>query len=97
MAISNKERIESIAEISKIIDSYGIILSFQRFSDIALGVIIEIDEIKVPQLFQALSRLLKIDGFNPTLIYGTKDCSILLNITFTKGTGDLEIEVPANE
>ena len=37
---------------------------------------------------------MSIEGVNNNLTASKKDCLVLINITFTKGTGDLTIEVP---
>lgn len=94
-AISNDQRIKSISEISGIIDQYGIILNFQRFSDISLGLMIEMEERKVNQLYDQLKNVILIEGFDSWPTDSTMDCMVLINITFLKGTGDLKIEVPA--
>lgn len=94
-AISTDDRIKSISETSSIVDKFGIILNFFRSSDLSMGISIEIEEGKVNDLYINLKRILLIEGFDNNAEDSTKDCNILLNITFTKGTGDLEIEVPS--
>jgi hypothetical protein len=94
-AICNDERIQSISEISEIIDKYGIILTFKKFSDFSLGITVEIEECKVNNLYDQLKRKVFIEGFNNDAIDSAIDCNVLINVTFVKGTGDLEIEVPA--
>ena len=44
--ISKDERIKSISEITTIVDRYAAIINFQRFSDISLSLVIEIEEYK---------------------------------------------------
>ncbi len=93
-AICFDERNKSISKISSIIDKYAIIINFQRFSDVSIGLTIEIDEDKIRVLYAQLQNILKIEGYeSPETI--VKDSYISLNIIFTKGSGDLEIEVPA--
>ncbi len=65
------------------------------FSDIAISMIIEIEEFKVDSLFDELTSYMKMNEFEYISTDSKKECIILLNVTFTKGTGDLRIEVPA--
>lgn len=94
-AISNVERRKSISEISTIIGKYGFILAFQRFSDISMGITIEIEEGKVNSLYNNLKNIITIKDFENNITPSIMDCQVLIDITFTKGTGVLEIEVPA--
>ena len=93
-AICNKERLISISEIGAIIDKHGIILNFQRFSDISISFIIETDDDKAINLYNSLSEKVKIKESANDLINITSGCIILLDVVFTNSTGDLEIEVP---
>jgi hypothetical protein len=64
--ICSRERNEAISAISTIINRHGCFTDFKLFSDVSLGMVIEVEE-----------RI------------------VLLNVTFTRGTGNLEREVPA--
>jgi len=92
--ISKDERIKSISEITTIVDRFATIINFQRFSDISLSLVIEIEEYKINNLFIGLAEVMFIEGFDHTLSDSNAECIILFNITFTKGTGDLKYEVP---
>ena len=93
--ISKDERIKSISEITTIVDIYAAIINFQRFSDISLSLVIEIEEYKLNDLYKRLAEVMFIEGFDQTLSDSIAECIILFNITFTKSTGDMKYEVPA--
>jgi hypothetical protein len=93
--ISKDERIKSISEITAIVDSYAAIINFQRFSDISLSLVIEIEEYKINELYKKLEEVMFIEGFDNALSNSTAECIILFNITFTKSTGDVKYVVPA--
>jgi hypothetical protein len=92
--ISKDERIKSISEITTIIDKYAAIINFQRFSDISLSLVIEIEENKLNDLYKRLEEVMFIKGLDIAMSDSTTECIILFNITFTKGTGDMKYEVP---
>ncbi len=91
----DKERIIGISDIEKSINKYGFIIDFKMFSDISISMIIEIEEFKVDALFDELTSYMKMNEFKNISTDSKKDCLLLLNVTFTKGTGDLRIEIPA--
>lgn len=94
-AYCNKDRNQAIFELEKIINNHGFITSFNRFSDIAISLIIEIEQRKINALYNdlvnfcSISEICNIDSDSET------ECIILLNLTFTKATGDFVIEIPA--
>jgi hypothetical protein len=92
--ISIDERTKAISEITILVDKYAAISNFQRFSDISLSLVLEIEECKINDLYVDLDKIMIIDGFNPNITDSTADCIILFSITFSKSTGDLTIEVP---
>jgi hypothetical protein len=93
-AISHEERIQAISDITRIVDRHAIVLNFQRFSDIAMSFLLEVEECKLKMLQVDLQSILSLD-IGETLFKETNsDCLVFLNITFAKGTGDLQIEIP---
>jgi hypothetical protein len=94
-AISTAERMKSISEISAVIFNYGTILIFQRYSDLSMGITVEIEECKVNKLYDHLKSIIFLKDFKNEETVSTRDCHVLINVTFTQGSGDLEIEVPA--
>jgi len=92
--ISNDERIKAIDEITHIVNDYATILNFQRFSDISLNLVLEIEECKLNDLYASLTNILSIEDYAAKTSEKQTDCLLLINITFMKSTGDLEIDVP---
>ena len=92
--ISNDERIKAISELTDIVGKFAIILNFQKTSDISLSLALEIEECKLSDLYFRIKRIMSVEGHETNLTDSHADCLVFLNITFTKGTGDLEIEAP---
>lgn len=94
---TNTERIEAISEIQRIIsNNYGCIINFNRFSDMALSLMLEVEPDKVTILFEALNKYMTVTGLpegyeNKNTL---KDITVFFNVTFGKGEGNLSIEVP---
>jgi len=64
------------------------------FSDIAISFIIEMEENKVDSFYDHLKNSLTMNDFQKSNSILQNDCTVLLNVTFIKGTGDLRIETP---
>ena len=91
----DKERIAAISEIERIVDLYGFITDFKQFSDISISIMIELEESRVDVLYNALKRFVNLNEYEGLHSTSNRERSIFLNITFSKGTGDLRVEVPA--
>lgn len=92
--ISSDDRIKAISEIATIVDKYGTILNFQKFSDITLGLVIEIECEKVLSLYKCLSDIMLLEGFDNQDSTVKEESILFLNVTFIQSTGDMEIEIP---
>jgi len=92
---SNDERLSSITTIKELIARYGDIVDFKLFSDVSLTVVIEIGAFNIDKLYNELAENIGMDKFDYLHSIARKEMTVYLNITFTKGTGDLIIEVPA--
>lgn len=92
--ISNDERKKAIREITSIVDRYATILNFQRFSDISLSLLLEVEKRRLNDLQTSLRNIMSLEGTDTIFTNSKKDCIVFLNITFTQGKGDLEIEIP---
>jgi hypothetical protein len=90
--ISNGERAEVIQEVGAAIGKHGTLLNFQRFSDIDISFVVELESDRVNAFYNALHEVLSIEGDQGSNTVPGDVSILLLNITFTKGTGDLEIE-----
>lgn len=91
---SNNERHASINTIENVVSKYGDIVDFKFFSDISLTMAIEIEEFKIDALYNELANTIRIDKFETLNAVSKKERKVYLNVTFTKGTGNLTIEVP---
>ncbi|WP_242926401.1 hypothetical protein [Pontibacter vulgaris] len=91
----DKERNQAINEINKIINQHGFTADFKMFSDVSLSMIIEIEERRVDALYKDLAKYMQLNDSRPLNSGSAQERTVLLHITFTKGTGDLRIEVPA--
>ena len=56
---------------------------------------IEIEEFKIDKLHGDLKKIIGVQEFEYLNSISTKERTVYLNITFTKGTGNLKIELPA--
>lgn len=92
---SNDERNSSMIAIQGVIAKYGDIVDVNLFSDISLTMTIEIDEFKIDRLYDELSAIMGMDKFERLDSISKKERTIYLNISFTRATGNLIIEVPS--
>lgn len=92
--ISSDERIKAISEITSTVSRYAAIINFQRFSDISLNLLLEVEENRLMDLHKSLKKIISFVSPDASSSDSSADCLLLLNITFLKSTGDLEIEVP---
>jgi hypothetical protein len=91
-AICQGERIEAISRISDIINRYGAIVNFQKFSDVILSMVVETTGDQVDALYQNLSRAVTLEACKPDNLVVRGDIIILLQVTFAQSTGELVIE-----
>ena len=95
--ICMQHRIEGMQEAEEIIDALGFITDFKQFSDLAIGLVIDIEACKVNKLYHALSGKFILDPFEDFKVKADdkRSTQIFFNISFTEGHGDLKIEVPS--
>lgn len=91
----NKERNSAISDMESIINAHGFIIDFHMFSDIEICINIEIEECKVFDLYTSLINYISLNEIEEFSSNSKNECKVLLNVTFTKATGNLRIEVPA--
>ena len=87
---SHDERHHAISKVSK----YGDVVDFHIFSDISLSMTIEIEEFKIDNLYDDLTKIILVQKFEYLNSISKKEIIVYLNITFAKGTGNLKLEVP---
>lgn len=91
------DRNEQIEVVKKAVsESDGFIIHFQMFSDLALSLSIGIEEMNILCLHRELQNILTLSGpvpgdLNPN---AREEWLIFLNVSFSKGKGTLETEVP---
>ena len=71
-------------------------MNFNMFSDLAITLNIEIPEDKIIELHNTLNCILKISSIESEHVFqhSKKEWLIFMNISFSKGTGKLKIELP---
>ncbi len=94
-AYTNEERHLAIRTIQQIVDKYGDIVDFKQFSDIALTMLIEIQECEINELYQTLSKCIGMESFDLLESKRGIERKLYLNINFSKATGNLKVEIPA--
>lgn len=92
---SDSERHSIIDQVQNTVSKYGYIVDFTLFSDISLSITIEIEELRIDKLYEDLKNIIGIQEFASLNSTSAKERIVYLHITFTKGTGNLKIEVPA--
>lgn len=92
---SNDERHSAINKIQSVVSKYGDIVDVHLFSDISLCMTIEIEEFKIDKLYDGLAQIIGVQKPEYLNSISLMERTIYLNITFTKGTGNLKIEVPS--
>jgi len=90
----NLDRIFGITEVERIINYYGFIVDFKKFSDVAMSFTIELEEKKLSPLYANLTSLLKITEDAPTKSASTEERTVMLNVSFGHSKGNMKFEVP---
>lgn len=91
----SSNRVVAINEIEKIVNKFGWITDFKQYSDISMMIKIEIEEQKIDDLFSILGEYLILNNFDKLNSSSLIERVIFLNIIFTKGKGDLRVEIPS--
>ena len=94
---SNQDRITAIEALKAIISKNdGYIVNFNLFSDLALSLTVEIEEQNISNLYSELETIISISESKPGNIddHSKKDWWILMNVSFSKGKGNLKVEIP---
>lgn len=92
---SDHERYFAIDTIQRVISKYGDVVDVHLFSDVSLSMTIEIEEVKIDKLYEELTKIIGVQRPGPLESISKKERTMYLNITFSKGSGDLKIEVPS--
>ncbi len=92
--VSGKPRFETIQDLESCINSYGYIEDFKEFSDLDMGLHIEVETKKYLLLLNQIKEVLHLDEPEELPDTSKESQSIMLHVSFLAGTGDLKIEVP---
>lgn len=92
---SNDERHAAIDTIKRVVSKYGDLVDVHLYSDISLSMTIEIEEFKIDQLYDELTNIIGIKKFDYLHSDSGKERKIYLSVSFSKGTGNLIIQVPS--
>lgn len=93
--ICSNDRLACISRIQECIVKYGFITDYKFFSDLSAGIVIQILESHVRPLYEDLTQIINLSASMDQVSDSESECEILFNITFSTGTGNLRIEVPA--
>jgi hypothetical protein len=95
--ICKEERIAGINRMQACIRAHGFVVDFKFFSDISLSLFVEIEGQYVKDLYAELSKFMDITSEDEMDIQAQShgECLILFHVTFSKGTGNMKVEVPA--
>ncbi len=91
----NQERTAAISDLEKLVNHYGYITDFKLFSDISIAITIELQELNIDKLYNALKKYISLNDAESVNSVSSAERVIYLNITFMKGTGNLKIDIPA--
>jgi hypothetical protein len=93
--ICNADRTNGLNQIKDCIDKFGFIQDFHLYSDISIALNVSIEEHKIGALYEALSDCVHLDFYEIKPSDKSIERTLMLNITFSKGTGDMKNEVIA--
>lgn len=91
---SHHERTAAISAIQEIVARHASIVDFKLFSDLELALVIEVDGNKIAALYQDLCTELQMDAIADQDVDSATESTILFNITFGKGTGNVKQSIP---
>ncbi|HSR37641.1 MAG TPA: hypothetical protein VLL95_01905 [Phnomibacter sp.] len=89
------ERMSVIQQVENVIQPFGFITDFKRFSDVALTLIIELPAGHLEQLYLELTAIMEMKEWKPGEDTTAKHCEIALEINFGSASGQLTIDTPA--
>lgn len=94
---SKGDRFRDVDLIEKAISRCGAYIDqFSKFSDLAMGLTIEIEEKDIARLYEDLKTLVHIAEPLPENLStdSEKEWLILMHISFVRGSGDVALDVP---
>jgi hypothetical protein len=94
-AFCKRNRYIAIDHIVQIINTHGAVTDSKMFSDLSLSLIIEIEARQIAPLYAELGAYIDLSDTEVVKTDATVERMILLSVNFTRGKGNLKIEVPA--
>jgi hypothetical protein len=91
--ICREGRNSGISRLVECINKYGSVINSNFFSDLSMSLTIEISENQIKPLYNNLKDIIEVFCDIDVILNTSTDSMILFNIAFTKGTGNLRIEV----
>jgi len=95
IGICGYDRTNGLNQIKDCIDKFGFIQDFHLYSDISIALNVSIEAHKIAPLYEALSDCVHLDFYENNTSDKTTERTLMINITFAKGSGDMKNEVIA--
>ena len=96
-AVTHQERHAAIQMLEMMVGKYGYITDFKRFSDLSISLIIEVPTSHSMALWSDLVAYFQMGDSEVPEVQPEQECTVLFNLSFANGTGNLSFEVPAVE
>ncbi|BDS09499.1 hypothetical protein [Aureispira anguillae] len=96
-AYSGANRMVIIEHIKELIDTHhGCIIHFNRFSDLALSLSIEVPENQIAALHKKFQHILQISELDTSNIdlSTEREWLIFMHLSFSKGKGNAKLDIP---
>ncbi|RIV20017.1 hypothetical protein DYU11_24210 [Fibrisoma montanum] len=90
-----EDRLRATPQIARIINQHGALVNSNFFSDLATSFVIEVPADQIQALHTDLQQLIQLEDAQPLPSNGSYECTVLLNLSFARGSGNLKVEVPA--
>ena len=88
------ERMQSISDLTDLLNRYATILNHQFYSDISMGLLLEVNAADLPVLKKALEHLIRFQVQKEEQTVFKENYLVFLSLSFAKGHGDLAFEIP---
>jgi hypothetical protein len=82
---------KTLYELTQVISRFGTVIDFQRYSVIALGFTVQVEEKNAVDFYFQLQGMAEMYTYTNPISESSKYLLVLMNISFLSGTGNLEI------
>ncbi|CCH52847.1 hypothetical protein BN8_01881 [Fibrisoma limi BUZ 3] len=90
-----EDRLKATPQIARVINKHGALINTNFFSDLATSFVIEVPADQIQALYAGLQEYMQLENIGPLPASGPYECTVLLNLSFAKGSGNLKVEVPS--